>query len=182
MDSLAESCALPVALSRRNGDYAQYIHVACVQPLAAETFQGTKLPLSTTAAGQVLLADQPEGEVRRLMHRLNAEARQTADIVRIPELMIRLAEVRQRGHSFITNRVEAAIALRLPPDPENPSLALVLVGNHASLAHRVPALLSQMREAVVRRLGPLHRMTADFAVPAEFALTRHRQVAQYPIR
>lgn len=182
MDDLAERSGLHVALARRNGDHAQYVNVTDPQDTARlGVMSGAMVPLASSAAGQLLLAEQSDQEVRRLMHRLNAEVASPADIVRISELQVLVADARRRGYVFINHRSDAALAFRLPRDPDSSPLALVLLGDPESLTKRLPALLTMMREAIARRLKPAPRILPDLAVPPEFACPPLKQIP-LPIR
>ncbi len=158
MDWLAERGGCPVILGRRNGDHAQYAHV--VDPLRRRpdcVEAGTLLPLASCAIGQILLAAETDADVRRLMHRLNAETRSPAEIVRIPELIARVTEIRQRGYVLMVDQLCAVLATRLPPAVSATPLVLGMTGERAALAERAPALVSMIREEIPFWLNSVRR-------------------------
>jgi DNA-binding IclR family transcriptional regulator len=173
MDHLAGRSGFAVTLARRNGNQAQYVHLADPRGVApADIAIGASVPLPLCAVGQILLGELTDEEVRRLIHRLNAEALSSRDIVRTPDLIARLADVRQRGYAVMVDSLHAVVAVRLPNEPSTTPLVIGIIGRSDTLAGKAPALLSMVRQEISAWLKPVQPTMTGFKVPAEFAIAR----------
>lgn len=129
-----------VVVATRNGDVSRVIHIA--EPGEVEhppLHIGDTRPLGRCASGWALLALMPDGDVRRVFHRLNAEATDPEQVVRIPDLLATLQAVRTSGHSFATDRDNpdlGVIAAALPAGTATAPLAVALHGPLATLEAR----------------------------------------------
>lgn len=164
-----------VLIGARNGDFAQYVHVLKQPAAISHTLQaGMKRPLVTSGVGHALLSAMPDSEVRRLVHRMNAYARDPRDKVDTPGLLAQLARVRRRGYAFSKHRVvenSGMIAIKLPGELTSRLLVVGISGSVDTLQAREEELVAIAREEMLRclavaRPGSDRRADNDRAPPA----------------
>lgn len=146
-----------VLIGARNGDFAQYVHVL-KRPEAVEHHiqTGMKRPIATSGVGYVLLASMPDAEVKRLVHRMNAYAKDPGDKIDITELLGSLTRVRRRGYAFSRNRVVenyGMIAIKLPTELTSRPLVIGIGGCVSTLEAREAELVSVAREEMAHYLA-----------------------------
>ncbi len=152
LDTMRELCTrtgMTAVLAARNGLSAQYIHVVHAESNIGQPPIGATRPLATSAAGQVFLSLMPDLDVAKLIRRVNAYAEQGEHIVRVPDLMGRLAEIRRRGYSCSVSSHtpgNATLAM-LVPIAQN-SLVLGLSGPREEVESACETLVATMRRHV----------------------------------
>lgn len=146
---------LTVVLAVQSDLHAQYLHlVHSGEPFRAGVTPGQLRPLASSGMGWLLLAAQPDREVRRLVRRINyagVEAR-----VDIAALLARLHEVRVRGYAFSRDGVSPGFGLigaMMPPPESGRRLAIGVAGRTADLEAREADLAARLA-AVIHRPGP----------------------------
>lgn len=143
-------------IAARNGDFAQYIHVLKQPDAIAYHIQiGMKRPLASSGAGRVLLAASSDGEVRSLVHRLNAYASSDAVRIDLPELLNELTAIRRRGYCISKNRVVdnfGSLAIRLPAELTSRPLVVGLGGRTNVIEERESDFVAIVREEIARHL------------------------------
>ena len=165
METLAGRLDCAVVLGRRNGDYAQCAHLVDPEHSAPEGMTvGTSQSLAHSALGLMMLAAGRDEDARRLMHRLNADA-EPQDVVRIPDLLTRLAEARGRAHALVNDDGHATLAICLPQQPTASPLVLGLVATTETVIERKAIMLAAAREETVRWLRPAPARLTGFDVP-----------------
>lgn len=137
-------------IGARNRDFAQYIHVLKQPDAVAHHIQiGMKRPIAASGVGRVLLAACSEGEVRSLVHRLNAYAGCDAARIDLPELLRELTLIRRRGYCVSKNRVVenfGSIAIRLPPELTSRPLVIGIGGRASVMEEREAEFVAIIRE------------------------------------
>ena len=146
---------LTVVLAVQSDLHAQYLHlVHSGEPFRAGVTPGQLRPLASSGMGWMLLAAQPDREVRRLVRRINyagVEAR-----VDIAALLARLHEVRVRGYAFSRDGVSPGFGLigaMMPPPDSGRRLAIGVAGRTADLEAREADLAARLA-AVIHRPEP----------------------------
>jgi DNA-binding IclR family transcriptional regulator len=157
MENLNRETGAVVVLAARNGDFAQYIHVVDAEnPANVLVRLGQRRPIAASGAGWALLAQRQDGEVRKLLHRLNAQASSTQDLVRFDKLSVALAHTRHRGYALSLDQVAAGvgmIAMVIPNTVTHRPLALGLGLSSDELRARERELAAAMFEQVERYLA-----------------------------
>lgn len=179
VEQLAQATGCTVVLARRTGFHAQYVYVDgshCPAPPGVKI--GAVLDLPGCAAGQVLLAGMPDAEIRRMLHRLNAEA-PPGQSIRAADLLAHLAEVRASGVAVAADPLCTVLAVRLSLGNESDANVLGLAGTGARIGGQANALLAIVQEKMRTCLQPARRTLASFDVPAPFALPAARRSARH---
>lgn len=151
MEELQHGTGDAVVLAIRNGIWAQYIHVLQATSMARlQVTRGALRPLAASGAGYALLSTLPDAEVRKIAHRINAEARTgAATPIATDELLQTLAEVRRTGYAFTADLVTpggAMLAMPLPVTDGGQALVIGLGGISEVLKKRRSELVGIMRE------------------------------------
>jgi len=160
MEELQQRTGDAVVLAIRNGIWAQYIHVVQATSIARlQVTRGALRPLAASGTGYALLSTLPDAEVKKIIHRVNAESRTTkATPVNSEELLQTLAEVRRSGYAFTTDLVTAGgamLAMALPVTDSGQALVIGLGGISEVLKKRRPELVAILRETVTAHFPPL---------------------------
>jgi DNA-binding IclR family transcriptional regulator len=158
MDDLQRRTGLEALLVGRNGEHAQVLLVKPGKAGLTRTFRKGQLePLALSSLGRVLLSALPDAEVRRIAHRINAEAPSAQEVVMVADLVQALRGIRALGYLY-EERAGAApqsiVAVRLPPDASSQPLALVLSGPTSILKPRRQMAADLMRETLRRAFSP----------------------------
>jgi len=153
MEDLQRQTGDAVVLAIRNGIWAQYIHVLQATSMARlQVTRGALRPVAASGTGYALLATLPDAEVKKLAHRINAEARTgKAAPVAVEPLLQTLAEVRRLGHAFTTDLVTpggAVLAMALPVNDGVQALVVGLGGISEVQKKRRAELVTVMRETI----------------------------------
>lgn len=151
MDVLAEDCAAEVFLASRVGVAVQVFHT--VRACDGEAMRpGDTIRLLSTAPGKVLLTTIDRDQVRKLVHRINAES---ADHLRVraDDLIEELDQIRARGFALQTDEGEAMISVLVPQSGGAEPLAITLRAASADVEMNLESYVSQLRAAVSRHVG-----------------------------
>jgi len=136
MDALQAETGETIVLAMQHGEYVDYIRILqSIRPVRFHIKPGSRRPIFLPAAGKVLLAQQSDAEVSRLLRRVNA-GRGAVPVVVAP-LLAELAQIRAQGHA----RSEGAVV----PDTMMLSMALPVTEGHRPLAVAVSGPLARMR-------------------------------------
>ena len=179
MERLAQRTECSVVLARRTGCQAQYVHLADTTHAVPDGVKiGAMLALPGCAVGQLMLAAMGDAELRRLLHRLNAEAPSTS-VVRLSDFMARMTDIRAAKFAMATDPLCTVLAVRLPVEVNDEPMMLGLAGTEAEVAMRADELLMILREELRTCLRPVRPTLASFDVPAPFALPAARRATQH---
>jgi len=157
LHAIAERSGQLVLLGARNGDHAQYIQVLDPNNAVDHHIRlGTKRPLATSGIGKALLSAHDDNEVKRIFHRINAYRSSDADLVRIPDLLESLADVRQKGYFVSIDQVvkgSGLIAMLMPTECTDRPLAIGIGAPTETILTREKELVQFMREEMKRFFG-----------------------------
>jgi DNA-binding IclR family transcriptional regulator len=151
MDELSRATGEFVVAGMLVGLDVRYIHVVQSRKLSNTVVPDcSHLPLHT-AMGRALLSTMPQDKVRKLVHRINAEATPRWRIAP-PDFLAILGEVRERGYAMTLNTVwndGGMLCIPLPDSGDGQRLAIGLGGEAEGMrknAARFSALLHQTME------------------------------------
>lgn len=101
-----------IILAKRNGLFAQYIHVVQARTtLRIHLTPGTMRPITRSMSGLVMLSHLSDGEVARIVRRANAEAESPEDIVSPSHVLQQVATIRRDGFVFGESQVTAGCSM-----------------------------------------------------------------------
>lgn len=157
ISAVRERTGMTTILSTRNGVHAQYIYaLAAVGRRMMGLRAGSMRPLTRAAAGIMLLTENSDVEIGRIVRRLNtlhdAGERERLDVV-----LQTVAAARLDGYACVLNRLVAtvgSVAVRLPiPDSFGKPLALSVNGRSSEIEANQAMLVAVMREEIQRICG-----------------------------
>lgn len=153
MEDLREKTGDAVMLAIRNGVWSQYIHVLQATSMARlQLTRGAIRPVAASGTGYALLAALPDAEVKKIVHRINAEARLGKNAaVDTDGLLHALAEVRRQGYAFTMDLVTAGgavLAMALPVTDGGNTLVVGLGGISEVMKKRRTELVAILRETI----------------------------------
>jgi DNA-binding IclR family transcriptional regulator len=160
MRRLSRETEQAVVLAARSGQFVRYVHV--IQATAAARLyvvQGSIRPLAKSGAGYVLMSQMSDANIRKFLNRINAEAPQESDWIRLPDLMEQVQLVRRKGHAITSNIVTLGtgiIAMPLPGlGPGDSPLVIGLGGiNEVLKAHETEFVRIMKAEIQAFRASP----------------------------
>lgn len=159
MEDLRKQTGDAVVLAIRHGVWSQYIHVLQATSMARlQVVRGALRPISASGTGYALLSTMPDAEIRKLAHRINAEARsgQIAPVA-TDELLATVADVRRLGYAFTTDLVTpggAVLAMPLPVTDSGQTLVVGLGGISEVQKKRRPELVTILRQTITHHFPP----------------------------
>jgi DNA-binding IclR family transcriptional regulator len=156
MDEVAGEAGMTVVLAAKVGLGVQYIHT--VSPRSPEHpcwSPGAKAPLLHSTAGRTLISTTDPDLVRKLVHRLNAEA-EPGMRVSADTLIGELKEIRDQGYGLGLHETGGGMVTVLLPraNPEE-QLVLGVCGAAGEIAEHTEDYVRMLRGAVARQLGPV---------------------------
>ncbi len=110
---------------------------------------GTRESLLHSPQGKLLLSSYKEAHIRSALHRLNAEEADPNRRVRIPEMLVELAQLRKKGWIAAPDcrgDGTGALAALLPPRCGADRLALSIVANSEAITARTEEFLQIIQE------------------------------------
>jgi DNA-binding IclR family transcriptional regulator len=154
MDELATDCEATVVLASKVGVEVQIFHVVARpggQRVDIKT--GDTARLLHSAPGKALLTTFGSEYLKKLTHRLNAEAEPELR-VRFDDLMSELAQVRAKGYAISQIDDERAMVSVLLPQPRaEEQLALSICDSPEAIAVNEERYVQLLRAAISRNLG-----------------------------
>lgn len=128
MEMLREKLGTSVLLGIQNDKHVLYMLAlqALVQP-RPRLSTGTLRPICRAAAGKALLMQKADGDIGRLVRRVNAEEPDEHHHIKLKDLLADLACSRNRGFALSEGAVVAGtsvLAMPLPSLPGQPAMAL----------------------------------------------------------
>jgi len=157
LSELNEETSDLVALASRNALSAQYIHVVQAKTaLRLHVTPGTSRPISTSVMGWVMLSSLPDLEVAKILRRINAEAGPQGPIVRVPDLLRRLEEIRRDGYAFSHSQITpgaAVLAMPLPTKADQSPLVIGIGSTVERMEPRLDGLVELLRSKISAKFG-----------------------------
>lgn len=153
MDELAVDVNAAVIMASRVGLSAQVFQAVAPNGAQSEHKTGDSMLLMHTAAGKVLLSSMRSDELKRLVHRMNAEAPEKLRI-RFEDLSAELEQIRARG--FSVSRAEdglVMVSVLLPRKAEDEPLALAICTRDQRIDANLEHIVQALRGAVSRHIG-----------------------------
>lgn len=154
MAHLRDKTQQSVALVRHHRAYVQYIHVINpAEPRAPIISNGTARPIASTVPGQVFLSSANDAEISRMIHRSNADAESSKQLVRPQVFREMLQKHREQGYAYGESMFCEGLALigaAIPQTGDGPELAITLSGDAAELQARRAELADILLKTIRR--------------------------------
>lgn len=154
MDGIVEESGHVAVLGAMTGVALRHVHVVG-ENVAPALRMGSDHSMLHSALGKALLSTFDREIVRKLVHRINAEAAAEA-FVRIGDFLEELDRVCRQGFAvgFAANGETAIVAVLLPQSGEE-QLALGIAVPRAEIEGGVDGYVRLLRSAVAGHLGPM---------------------------
>jgi DNA-binding IclR family transcriptional regulator len=163
MDDLANESGATVVLAARIGLGVQYFHTVDPTGATSGLKTGDSVALLHSAPGKTLLATAPIDQVRKLVHRLNAECDE-AQRVRADDMLAEIEAVRARGYAIHADGETTMVSVLLPQSNADEQLALCISAPSAAVEADEAHFVQMLRAAVARQL---RRATVEDVVAAD---------------
>lgn len=151
MDALAADSGVEVCLASRVGVVVQVFHA--VRTDGGDTMRpGDSLRLLSTAPGKVLLTLLDREQVRKLVHRINAESAEHLR-VKADDLLCELDQIRSRGYAHQSDDGQTMLSVVVPQSSSADPLALTMKGPADVIEGDLDGYVSRLRAAVSRHVG-----------------------------
>lgn len=153
MDELAADVSATVTIASRVGLGAQLFQVVEPSGANSQLKSGESLLLMHSAPGKVLLSCMRADELKKFVHRINAESEEALR-VRFEDLSAELEQVRAKG--FAVSRSEdglAMVSVLLPRKADDEPLALSIAVADNRLDANLENFVQALRGAVSRHIG-----------------------------
>lgn len=131
VEELARKSGQTVVMATANGLYVQYIYVARSTGMAQPPI-GSLRPITSVAVGRALLSIYEDGQLTRLLRRINAERQEHAEAIAINDFVEKLRADRSRGYfrGSGADTDQAGIAIVLDRDRQ-----LLVLGIEGDVEH-----------------------------------------------
>lgn len=146
--TIAESLNLAVGIARRNNNRLQWMHACASDDMSAEDVFAFSPSLTQSAIGLSLLAALDDGQIRSLLHRLNAEVEDLSDVVRPADMMMQVAGFRRDRHVFREAGGISMLAMTAPVLCGDEPVAIAVMDRSGRLAEELTGAVEIMRETV----------------------------------
>jgi DNA-binding IclR family transcriptional regulator len=177
MEDLQRKTGNAVVLAVRNGVWSQYIHV--LQSTTTKRLhlpRGALRPIGASGTGFAILSTLSDTEVRKIAHRINAEAslgESAVTSVETAALLERVGLVRRQGYSHTADLVTqggALLAMPLPITDGGQALVVGMGGSSVVFQERRDEFVALMRETIQSHFPPpplpaVRRFESGVAVP-----------------
>jgi DNA-binding IclR family transcriptional regulator len=153
MERIQRETEETVVLGLQNGPHVQYVHIAeADESVRFYVHVGTLRPMTRAALGLVLLTLKSESEIRAIVRRNNADAKQAKHRVSERQFLTDIDSIRKAGYAESGGRLMrggSLIAMIVPTKAESPPLALGVGGP----IERIAAKRDQILEVLQSHLG-----------------------------
>ncbi|MDE1172676.1 MAG: IclR family transcriptional regulator [Parvibaculaceae bacterium] len=150
MEALRRETGETVMLGLQSGPHMQYVHIlAASYAVQLTVTAGTVRPMTLSAAGQILLSQKTNTQVRAIVRRNNADADSAGQRVKESEFLKEIELVRERGYAESRGRMAPGanvIAMLAPNDGDSPLLAIGIGGPMPRIDQRRKTIIEAMRE------------------------------------
>lgn len=156
MERIHAETSATVVLAARNGVSAQYIYVVQAQtdPIPHLT-RGVMRSIVQSAPGYALLNRIDDIELAKLVRRVNADARNIDDVVKVSDVLGHVAAVRRDGHVHVRSRITpgiSAVAMPVPAGLASAPLALGVGGRAEQMDAHMPDLANLLHRLMAEAL------------------------------
>jgi len=157
MHQLGEATGELVLLALQDRYLVRYIHVVpAINPVRLHIRAGTVRSLIRSGIGKLFLSIRPDEEVRKIVHRLNAEESNPEFRISLHTLTEDLAEIRARGYSLATHQVTpgaSGVSVLLPGMSSTEHMAVAVAGVSEYVVGRTPRFVELIRAGIRQHLG-----------------------------
>jgi len=173
MDELSDESGMTVVLAAKAGLEIQYIHTVAPHGHEHDSWKpGAKGSLLHSTAGRTLLSTTEPDLVRKLVHRLNAEAAPEQRVL-AEALLADLKQIRDQGYALGQHETGGGmVTVLLPQAHAEDQLVLGICGASAEIAARTEDFVRMLRSAVARGVGPVAVATTPEAANADEPMRR----------
>ncbi|MES2289086.1 MAG: helix-turn-helix domain-containing protein [Pseudomonadota bacterium] len=169
MKELNERTGDTVVLAVRNGLHIQYIHVIqATSPARLHMTLGTVRPIAASGAGFAFLSTMTDNEITRLVMRINAEAEEGQELIKVRDLLEEIAVIRRKGYAFTCDMVTRGggiIAAPLPRISGQQRMVVGIGGISEVMRGREEELSTVLMEQVDARFGRASRNVVHLPTP-----------------
>lgn len=152
LDHLSEEAGVTVTLAHKVGMSMQHIHVVRAADSAIEIPAATGL--ATSAPGKALLATFDPNLVRKLVHRINAEAPEGTARICATELADELRACAIQGYALHVDDGQASLSMLISQGRDAHALVLTIHGDATMFEAHRDWLLQMVRGAIARLTNP----------------------------
>jgi DNA-binding IclR family transcriptional regulator len=132
MHDVHASTGETVSIGTKNDVYLQYVQIIqSVHALRFHVDEGTLRPLTQSAVGWTLMSTLSDDKIDNIVRRANIATPKSSDRVKIPDMMERIREIRQKGYCSAENIPflgGGTICVLLPISIQNQPVVLGLGG------------------------------------------------------
>ncbi|RFB06265.1 IclR family transcriptional regulator [Parvularcula marina] len=162
IDEVVEDTGCSVMVSSRVGVSAQVFHISGPEGVDTEYAVGEQLSLLHSAPGQLLVSTERSAELRKLVHRLNAETDEEHQ-VRPSEYQELIEQVVSEGWSSVLDEGHGVelVSVLLPLTAEDETLVVSVCLDAAVADERRDDVVQTIRGAIARNLDPERAAARD---------------------
>jgi len=146
-----------ISIGTQSDLFMQYIHVVpSTYAIRYHLKPGTLRPLARSGIGWLLLSARSDETIERLLRRINAEEPDRKLRIALPDLMLRVKEIRKQGYVFSQHTVTpgaGVIGMLLPERRHGRILAIGVGGPVDRLQEKKRRILSELRAGIPRFVG-----------------------------
>ncbi|WP_084581263.1 helix-turn-helix domain-containing protein [Sphingomonas azotifigens] len=150
---IADRTNFAVGIARRNANKLQWMTACTTTDMSVDDVFASATSLLHSAVGLSLMASLDDRQVRALIHRLNAEVADLADVVPPAELIARIADIRRDRHVFSDEGGTAMLAMTTPSSDGVESVSIAIVDRSGLLAEHLTETISIARDCIARLNG-----------------------------
>lgn len=147
IEQLADSTDSTVAMASRIGFEMQIFQVARRGEGAGSWYIGDAVSLTRSALGQALLSTHAPGDIRQVLHRLNAEV-DLDERIRFDEFLEALETQRRAGHSVVDEADGSVVLAAMLPTLVNGERFTLGIRLPANRRDEVPLMTQRLRGAI----------------------------------
>lgn len=155
LDHLADEAGVCATLAHRVGMSMQNIHLVRAAGQEEIPVIEASTGLATSSAGKALLATYDPDLVRKLVHRINAEAEEGAPRICATELADELRAASIQGYAIQVDGDQATMSMLLSQSRDPQALVLTIHGDAAVFTENRDWLLQMVRGSIARLSNPM---------------------------
>ncbi|WP_378941167.1 IclR family transcriptional regulator [Mesorhizobium sp. ANAO-SY3R2] len=163
MERLADETSCAVFLATRNDIHVQYVKVVPGRQRLALPAIGTKLYLTQTAAGMLMMTVEEDHVIEKMVRRMNAEMPSEQGKIGVRETVERIGSMRARGYAQVAGEGARSpcVVAKLIGAQSTQLLAMGILASREEFSSRAPSLVNALDDAV-SSLSPMGHQ--DFRV------------------
>jgi len=150
---IADRSGFAVGIARRNVNKLQWMHASTTVDMSVDDVFKSATSLLHSAVGLSLMASLDDRQARALIHRLNAEVADLADVVPPTDLLSRISDIRRDRHAFVNEDDTAMLAMTTPPNDGIETVSIAIVDRSGLLGEQLHETIGIARECIARLNG-----------------------------